>query len=680
MIIELAGLLAAAVAMAGIARGRRGTSAEAAAGLIAVAAATAVNHAIGAVEWLSPEDGDWMDQISDFTRIAAPVAWLFFLYAFFQGLVRRDLRESDARYQMIVEAAAEGVWRADERGWTVFVNDRLARMLGRSAAEMTGRPIWDFVAPEWREEGQKHFAANLEGQAREFEIGLLARSGEVVWSRLRTQPVFTDGGRCAGGLAMVTDVGERRSTEERLRYAEQRLRAHADNSPLAYVEWDGQFRVLSWSSQAERMFGWKADEVLGRHFHEWRFVHEDDEHRVAETVRRLQVGDEPRNISSNRNYNKWGQTLHCEWYNSCLYDGQRNPTSFLSFVQDVTDRRRAEQAQRESEALHRMLAEHSGDMFTLHAPDGRYLYVSPVSRRLLGRSPEEMLGMNPYELFHPDEEAMIRLEHVRLLRERDHGELRYRIRHADGRYVWLESNTRAITDPDTGEVTQLITVSRDVTARHEAERQQAWMMRELDHRVRNNLTAIISLMEQTADASGGFEDFRASFAGRLRALERTHTLLAQTKWEGMSLAQLAHQTLAAYSDPDAMSEVVEIEGPDLTLPAGAAPPLCMALHELATNAAKYGALSKSGGRVSLRWSVERSDGEEALRMEWRERGGPAVREPSRRGYGMDLIEGAIGYELGGRLDLRFEPEGLVCEIDVDLEPLRERERQARREA
>lgn len=118
MMLELAGLLAAVAALAGVMRGRRGMSREAAAGLLAVAGLMAVNHVVGAVEWMSPEDGDWMDQLSDFTRVSTPVAWLFFLYSLFQGLVRRDLRESDARYKMIVEAAAEGVCCARTRRGT----------------------------------------------------------------------------------------------------------------------------------------------------------------------------------------------------------------------------------------------------------------------------------------------------------------------------------------------------------------------------------------------------------------------------------------------------------------------------------------------------------------------------------------------------------------------------------
>lgn len=567
--------------------------------------------------------------------------------------------------------------RADAEGYTVFVNDRLARMLGRRSEDMVGRLVFSFVAPESEEAGRRFFKANLEGETATFDLLLMSSAGERVTARMRTSPIYGDSGECVGALAMVQDVGSSRSAEERLRYAEQRLRAHANNSPLGYVEWDGEFRVTGWSEQAERMFGWRADEVIGKHFGEWTFVHEADAERVSETVRRLQDGEESRNISANRNYNKWGQTLHCEWFNSCLYDADGEPASYLSFVQDVTDRKRAEESQRQSEALYRMLADYSGDMLSLHAPDGSYLYVSPASVRLLGRTPEEMVGMSPYELFHPEDAERIRVVHDRLLRDKGQLEIRFRIRRRDGRYVWFESNTRATRDPETGGVTQLITVSRDVTARHEAERRQAWMMRELDHRVRNNLSAIMSLMESTAESSESVEEFRNAFSGRLHALNRTHTLLSQSDWDGASLELLAHETLGAYADADAQSKVMAIEGPHVSLPSNAAGPLAMALHELATNAAKYGALSHNGGRVSVRWGVDRSGGGEVLKLEWCETGGPAVAEPTRRGFGMELIEGAVEYELGGRVEMRFEPRGLCCVMEADLAPLRARDEEER---
>ncbi len=214
-------------------------------------------------------------------------------------------------------------------------------------------------------------------------------------------------------------------------------------------------------------------------------------------------------------------------------------------------------------------------------------------------------------------------------------------------------------------------VVSEITERKRAEDRQAFMMRELDHRVKNNLASVVSLADHTIRSATSLDDFQSRFLGRVGALSRMHTLLARNSWDGMKLIDLVSQTLGAFMGPEEGRGVacgqLAADGPECVLPARAAGPLCMAMHELATNAAKYGALSTSSGRVMLSWSIEGAPGSpRGPRICWREEGGPPVTPPTRAGFGTSLITDMIAHELRGQVNLEFAPTGVVCTITIDF--------------
>ena len=196
------------------------------------------------------------------------------------------------------------------------------------------------------------------------------------------------------------------------------------------------------------------------------------------------------------------------------------------------------------------------------------------------------------------------------------------------------------------------------------EGQQRVLLAELNHRVKNVLATVQSIAAQTARGSASLEEFERAFEGRLGALSRTSTLLAVNSWRTTELRTLVEAALEPYRAPDGN---VRVHGPATTLPPKAALTLSLALHELATNAAKYGALSVPEGRVDVTWRVD-EDGAAGRRLalEWAEHGGAAVRAPDRRGFGRTLIERSVAYELGGTARLDFPPEGVRCRIEVPL--------------
>ncbi|WP_181708387.1 HWE histidine kinase domain-containing protein [Chthonobacter rhizosphaerae] len=199
--------------------------------------------------------------------------------------------------------------------------------------------------------------------------------------------------------------------------------------------------------------------------------------------------------------------------------------------------------------------------------------------------------------------------------------------------------------------------------REKARAHQDLLMAELDHRVKNTLATIQALARQSSRGATDLEEYVRQFEMRLRSMALTHSLLTKNRWLGADLRQLLKEELAAYGDES--SGRYRLDGANLALRPKATISLGLAVHELATNAAKYGAFSLPDGHVSVRWSIDGGPAEPMLTITWTETGGPTVGErPKRRGFGMTLIERTLALDVSGRAELRFEPKGLVCIVQI----------------
>ena len=205
--------------------------------------------------------------------------------------------------------------------------------------------------------------------------------------------------------------------------------------------------------------------------------------------------------------------------------------------------------------------------------------------------------------------------------------------------------------------------------RKRAEIEQARMIRELDHRVKNNLAAVLSVADQTVANSRSLSEFTPAFAGRLRSMAIAHDMLARNRWRGAELRGMVERVVDPYGHGH--PERFVIEGPDTSLPPEVAPSISMVLQELATNAARYGALSEFDGRVRIEWGRGLdANGRAELHLTWSETGGPPVEPPSRTGFGTTLIERMIAYQARGHATLEYDREGVRCVITVPLERAR----------
>lgn len=337
----------------------------------------------------------------------------------------------------------------------------------------------------------------------------------------------------------------------------------------------------------------------------------------------------------------------------------------LVTITDLSVHRRAEEVAA-AERFARSILEQATEAILVLDPGGRVTHASGAAELLAGRSPRGRPFSESFPLEGADDShgAMLERSHARLdalLASRPfHGiEVRLRDREvASGRTFLLSAGP--LLDEAKTPVGSIVTLT-DITARKRSEEQQTMLVAELNHRVKNILAIVQSVAAQTLRNVGSLDTFNERFAGRLRALALAHDILTKTRWGGVELTQLLTEIAAPYR------ERVALQGPPLLLPSQSVVPLSMVLHELMTNAAKYGALS-STGRVTLEW--ERCEGEEgaAVRMVWQESGGPPVAPRKKTGFGTTLIERVVSYDLDGRASLDFQPDGLVCTLQFGIGP------------
>lgn len=228
-------------------------------------------------------------------------------------------------------------------------------------------------------------------------------------------------------------------------------------------------------------------------------------------------------------------------------------------------------------------------------------------------------------------------------------------------WILLRGSTLYAED---GKPLRMAGVSLDISARKAAEEQQRLLLDELNHRVKNTLATVQSIAMQTRRNAEGPAAFSEALEGRIQAMARAHDLLTQASWAGAYLSEVIGQTLSPYLTNGDGERRISQNGPQVRLGPNAAVTLNMAFHELATNAAKYGALTRPDGRISVTWDVDRTAEPQIIAIDWIETGGPRVSSPDRRGFGSRLIEQGVARELGGHIHLEFDPAGVQCRMRI----------------
>ena len=253
------------------------------------------------------------------------------------------LRASEGELRLIMDNVPARVSYIDCDRRLRFVNRHNEEWLGASRRDLAGRPVNEVLGAARTLQLQPIFERVMDGEVVSTEIVLVQPDGELRWEAVHYAPNRDADGKVHGIYAVHTDIHDQKRNEEALRRANWMLSSHINNTPLAVLEWDRSRRLVRWSPQAEHIFGWRSEEVLGMAIDSQRLVHESDREGVARVLGQLMSGEEPRATRLTRNHRKDGSTIWCEWYHSCLRDDREQIVSILSFVQDVSSRIRAEE-------------------------------------------------------------------------------------------------------------------------------------------------------------------------------------------------------------------------------------------------------------------------------------------------------------------------------------------------
>lgn len=451
---------------------------------------------------------------------------------------------------------------------------------------------------------------------------------------------------------------EERAAE--LKESEARLRDLLVTLDLGtFITRDSNGTIRSWSEGCTRLYGWTKEEAVGRNVHELL--------RTASPVPQAEVeADLERDgtwTGDLRHLARDGREVVVTARKVLRRDTEGRPMAVLEALTDVTEQRRVERERHRADALLRGIVAAAPGLIYAKDRQGRLLLANEAVTALIGKPWAEIKGRTDLENLddHAQAEAVVANDHD--IMEQGHTVELEELVGTEGHQprVWLSTKT-PLRGPD-GQVEGLIGVSMEITGRKRAEERLRLMVHELNHRVKNTLATVQSIASQTL--RGADPAMRQVLNDRLQALAIAHDVLTREEWQGAELNDVVASALAPYGGR--LNERFHASGPSVWLPPRAALAIAMGLHELATNALKYGALSSSTaeGWVELLWS--RAAGR--LHLAWMERGGPPVTPPSRRGFGTRLVERSLAQDLDGKVELAFLPEGVTCTVDAALDEI-----------
>jgi PAS domain S-box-containing protein len=296
-------------------------------------------------------------------------------------------------------------------------------------------------------------------------------------------------------------------------------------------------------------------------------------------------------------------------------------------------------------------------------PDNPIIFANDAFLKLTGYAREEVLGRRFNFLMAQDaDRAALALVDTAYAGTEDHSsEVRYRRK--DGSEFWAALFISPVRDKS-GAVVKHFASFIDLTRHKEEQAQCRMLIDELNHRVKNTLATVQSIVSQGLRNALDPNAVREAIESRLVALSRSHDLLTRENWESASLRDIAHAALEPFGVADGRSERFEVIGSNIRFPPKAALALGIAFHELATNAVKYGAFSNGTGRVRIAWTIKPGSPSDRLMLTWREEDGPPVTPPANKGFGSRVIERGLAHELGGVTRLDYHPKGIVCTIDI----------------
>ncbi|MBC9030908.1 PAS domain S-box protein [Sphingomonas sp. JC676] len=575
-----------------------------------------------------------------------------------------SLREREAQLSAFISQATAGFGQVDLDGRFTLVNDRFCEIAGWSREELLSRTMQSITHPDDLGRNLGLFErAVRDGTPYTHEKRYIRKDGSLVWVNNSVSVIRRPDGEPFGVLAVTIDVTQRREAEAALRKSEESLRLATEGAGMATWELDLQTLEGEWSPNRFDLLGMPRRKKSQGSFDEWlERVHPADLDRVRETALRCIREAVPYTIEyricrADTHQERWLQS-----HGSRIDYLDDRPSRFVGVSFDVTDRKRAEDELRDSETRFRTIFEQANDYLITTTLDQKITSVNPAVLAALGYAEAEVVGRSIADFMDPDQFAVSMGAFRRKLAEGGTTRFMVNVRARDGRQLFWEINSQLTADAE-GKPAGLHAIARDMTEARRNEAHLRLLVDELNHRVKNTLAIVQGIAQQSFKDDADPAMSRRAFEGRLAALSEAHNLLTREHWGAVSMTQIIGDAVAPHGGDTGR---FTLDGPDLAILPKTAISLALAIHELATNAVKHGALSRPRGHVAIRWARTSRDGSARLSLVWEERGGPMVAAPTQRGFGTRMIERGLAAELAGTVTIDFQPEGVVCTVDAPL--------------
>jgi PAS domain S-box-containing protein len=431
------------------------------------------------------------------------------------------------------------------------------------------------------------------------------------------------------------------------------------NAGFAVIAFDNNGAMLSWNIGAERLLGYSDEEIAEGLNADVIFTPEDREAGEPEKEREqaLEFG---RAEDERWHLRKDGTRFWASGLTSPLPNGE----GFVKIMRDRTQKRLNQERIQASEARFRTLATNIPELVFSSFDSGARTWASPQWELFTGLSDASSREFGWLEAIHPDDRAAT-LAAWHEAQQSGSYHVEHRVRRArDGAYRWHQTRAKPLARRNAP--LEWVGTSSDIHEMRELQDSQQVLLAELQHRTRNLLAMVQSLARRSARAGGSLQDFKADFESRLRALSRAESLVAGYAG-AVEISALIKAELSAHLDSIHGVNRTHVDGPSAKLPASSAQAIALALHELATNAVKYGALGQESGTLAVNWRVDRDNEEPRIVLEWQETGVAMTDHTQRRrGYGSELIQRALPYQLNADTKLEFLPDGVYCRIAVPI--------------
>jgi two-component sensor histidine kinase len=593
---------------------------------------------------------------------------LAFVIAAMAGVAEVIMISTEAELVEAQRLAHIGSWHWDAESDVTIGSDELLRIFGLDPAsrhlpayrDQRGR--W-YPVDDWKRLKAAMQSTMQTGVSYELELQAF-RNGIPIWITARGAAVRNSKGQVVGLRGTVQDITDRKLAELALAERNTQLELASKAARVGTFAIEFHTGLVKLSPGCASIFGLPENTAEISREYGLKLVHPEDLPRLELWRDQAFLKQQGEFVVQYRIRRVDDHEVRWMEVRGLIFYGRNGrPSRAIATIIDVTDRKLAADMLAERN-LQLELAGKVGLVgsyaYDIHSeriqisPGYAAIYDIPDGTTQTTRS--EWLAA-----VHPEDVERLRVLRSTAFRERRREfNIEYRIVLSSTEVRWIES--RGFTSYDSkGQPQRMVGVNIDITERKRAEAAQKLLNAELDHRVKNALATVSAIVSHTRQGSRSMTDFVAALEGRIRSMGRTHDLLSTRRWRGISLTELVRCELAPYTS----SSNTKINGPEVILKPEAGQVVAMALHELATNAAKYGALSAKEGRVSVRWN-QRPNGHlrSHLILEWREIGGPTVVAPGNSGFGTSTIRDVISYELGGTVDLSFAAEGVRCRVEL----------------